>query len=569
MPLPRTADMFGDATGSVEITERFESYKAELSKSAQNPLPAPGQPSIEGSPASELAQLQKSLGSDMATKAFSPELLESVRQSLAGIDAGKDILVGSGGQLGGTGGLQAYDLEAPAKLLAPRPTPLRNRIARRHGVGTAHQFKRITGFTGSGTGGLGLIRPGITEQTATNFGPLSGGQNMLRGPKIQYAGDQVSVPYMQYSVSDQVSWAAQFSGQGYQDIRQLSQTSVLYSSMLLEERMILGGRGTASGFSGALAAPTTVAFGTPAAAGAGQTGITGLTTNLYALVTSESVWGESVLSSAANVAITNGQVVTLSAVLPAGATGMKVYLGTGASQPANSAMFFYGRFSNGSTVVQGPVPTTGSTASLVTADSSASATDYDGILSYCTGSQSGYVKNIGAIPNAPSGINGGLNVANPGAEFFTAFASMYDAVKADPDEVLANGNDRKQLSDLLKTSSSSNYQISLINAPGTEGVHDAKVGSLVTGLQNEVTGKMVALTVHPWLPQGTMPIISWTLPLPDSNVSDVFAIYNVQDYMAIEWPVTQFAYETSSYWYGTMVCYAPAWQGAITGITKI
>jgi hypothetical protein len=66
-----------------------------------------------------------------------------------------------------------------------------------------------------------------------------------------------------------------------------------------------------------------------------------------------------------------------------------------------------------------------------------------------------------------------------------------------------------------------------------------------------------------------MPIISWTLPLPDSNISDVFAIYNVQDYMAIEWPVTQFAYETSSYWYGTMVCYAPAWQGAITGITKV
>jgi hypothetical protein len=568
--IPKTGDMFGDADNPLEIAERFEGYKAALTKSAHNPLPTPGVPTLEGQASNPMLELQKSLGSDIVQKALSAELLESVRNSLASADIQKDLLVGTGGALGGTGGLNAYDLEAPAKLLAPRPTPLRNRIARRKGVGTAHQYKRITGFTGTGTGGLSLLRPGITESTQTAFGGVS----YLRGPKISYAGDQASVPYMQFGVSDQVSWAAQFSGQGYQDIRQLSQTSVLYSSMLLEERMLLGGRGTGSGFAGALAAPTPVAFGTPASAAAGQTGITGLTTNLYALVTAESVWGESVLSSVANVAITNGQVVTLSATLPAGATGMKVYLATAASLPgANTAYHFYGRFSGGSTVIQGAVPTTTATAAVVSTngDTSGSALDYDGILTYCTGPNSGYVQNISAISNGASSgaVNGGLNVNNPGAEFFSAFAALYDSVKADPDEVLANGNDRKQLSDLLKTSSSSNYQISLINAPGTEGVHDAHLGSLVTGLQNEVTGKMVNVTVHPWLPQGNMPIISWTLPLPDSNISDVFAVYNVQDYMAIEWPVTQFAYETSSYWYGTMVCYAPAWQGAITGITKI
>jgi hypothetical protein len=571
--IPKTGDMFGDAENPLEIAERFESYKASLTKSAQNPLPTPGIPTLDGQASNPMLDLQKSLGSDIVQKALSPELLESVRNSLMDSQIVKDsqgILVGSGGSLGGTGGLNAYDLEAPAKLLAPRPTPLRNRIARRKGIGTAHQYKRITGFTGTGTGGLSLMRPGITETSTTQFGNI----NYLRGPKISYAGDQASVPYQQFGVSDQVSWAAQFSGQGYQDIRQLSQTSVLYSSMLLEERMLLGGRGTGSGFAGALAAPTAVAFGTPATAGAGQVGITGTTTNLYALVTAESVWGESVLSSVANHAITDGQVVTLSATLPAGATGMKVYLATAASAPgATTAYHFYGRFSGGSTLIQGAVPTTGTTAGTVTTngDTSGSALDYDGILTYCTGANSGYVQNISGVTNPGGGSApvGSLNTSNPGAEFFSAFAALYDSVKADPDEILANGNDRKQLSDLLKTSSSSSYQINLINAPGTEGAHDAQLGALVTGLQNEVTGKMVAVTVHPWLPQGNMPIISWTLPLPDSNISDVFAVYNVQDYMAIEWPVTQFAYETSSYWYGTMVCYAPAWQGAITGITKV
>jgi hypothetical protein len=576
MPIPKTGDMFNDAGSSLEIAERFEAYKASLTKSAQNPLPTPGVPTLDGQATNPLLELQKSLGSDIVQKALSPELLESVRNSLAGTDVAKDIYAGgastpgysgAANALAGTGGLQAYDLEAPAKLLAPRPTPLRNRIARRKGVGTAHQYKRITGFTGSGTGGLSLMRPGITEASTTQFGAI----NYLRGPKISYAGDQASVPYMQYGVSDQVSWAAQFSGQGYQDIRQLSQTSVLWSSMLLEERMLLGGRGTGAGFAGALAAPTGVlAPMTSGAAAAGYAPITGYTTNVYVRVTAESVWGDSVPAAPITVAGAASSYVPVTAVLPAQATGMKVYVGTGASDPGVAGSFFVGRVSNGGTpvIIQGALPTTGSVPSAT--DTSASATDYDGILTYCMGPNSGYVKNIGAIPNQPtSGINGGLNVANPGAEFFSAFAALYDSVKADPDEVLANGNDRKQLSDLLKTSSSSNYQISLINAPGTEGVHDAHLGSLVTGLQNEVTGKMVSVTVHPWLPQGNMPIISWTLPLPDSNISDVFAVYNVQDYMAIEWPVTQFAYETSSYWSGTMVCYAPAWQGCITGITKV
>ncbi|HEX4394181.1 MAG TPA: hypothetical protein VH084_21975 [Mycobacterium sp.] len=565
--IPKTGDMFGDAENPLEIAERFESYKASLTKSAQNPLPTPGVPTLDGQASNPMLDLQKSLGSDIVQKALSAELLESVRNSLATANVGKDthdLLVGSGGALGGTGGLNAYDLEAPAKLLAPRPTPLRNRIARRKGIGTAHQYKRITGFTGTGTGGLSLMRPGITESSTTPFGSI----NYLRGPKISYAGDQASVPYMQFGVSDQVSWAAQFSGQGYQDIRQLSQTSVLYSSMLLEERMLLGGRGTGSGFSGALAAPTGVAAPIAVVGTTGYTAISGYTTSIYVRVTAESVWGESVASSPVTVTGAATSYVSVTATLPAGATGMKVYLGTGASDPGLPGSFFAGRTSGGAFIVQGALPTTGSIPSA--SDSSGSALDYDGILTYCTGSSSGYVKNISAVPNQPTnGINGGLNIANPGAEFFSAFAALYDSVKADPDEVLANGNDRKQLSDLLKTSSSSNYQISLINAPGTEGVHDARLGSLVTGLQNEVTGKMVNVTVHPWLPQGNMPIISWTLPLPDSNISDVFAVYNVQDYMAIEWPVTQFAYETSSYWYGTMVCYAPAWQGAITGITKV
>lgn len=542
MPLPTPADLIGTADPA-ELADRWEDYKDSLSKAA----PIDPMDMAFGPPTSEIAALEKALGSDVVQKALGADVVQSVQSQLQRPEIQKDLTL----TYPVSSGLVAFDLEAPSKKLFPRMTPLRNRIVRRKGIGTAHRFKKITGITGSGTAGLGLIRPGITDASTEQFGNI----NYLRGPKIEYAGADVSVPYKQFSMSDSVPWSAQFSGQGFEDIRQLSQTSVLYASMLAEERLILGGRGVGSGFAGALTAPTAVALGTPRAPAAGETGLSGVTTNIYVKVTAESVWGESVLSATANVAVSNGQVVDLTVTLPAGATGVRVYVGTGASEPADTAKWYLLRSGHGGAVIQGALPTSGTPASSVTADTSAAATDYDGLLTYCTGPDAGYVNRINSV----------LSGANPGAEFFTAFEALWESVKADPDEVLANGSDRKQLSDLLKTSNSSNYRITIANSPDA---HTAQLGALVNGLQNEVTGKMVDVTVHPWLPQGNMPIISWTLPIPDTQVSEVFAMFNVQDYMSVQWPVSQFAYEVSSYWYGTMINYAPAWCGAVTGIKK-
>ncbi len=175
----------------------------------------------------------------------------------------------------------AFDLEAPAKLLTPRPTPLRNRIPRKKGVGTSHRVKRILGYTGTGTGGQGNIWPGITETTQNNFAP--GAANPLyleRGPQISYTADDLILPYNSYSLSDQVSFDANFSGMGYEDLRQLSSTSTLYATMLMEERMMLMARGTASGYSGAIAAPTALVASSPAATGS-QTALAAATYYIY------------------------------------------------------------------------------------------------------------------------------------------------------------------------------------------------------------------------------------------------------------------------------------------------
>jgi hypothetical protein len=512
---------------------------------------------IAQGPGSAMAELEKAASNPALAKAIGSDVLASLQQQvMASREIVKDITIGDGISTGspiGTG-LVPFDLEAPAKYLAPRPTPLRNKLPREKGQGTARRFKRITGITGSGTGGVGSFHPGISEATQNNFAPPGGGNALYlnRGAKIAYAGDDKIVPYFEFGVSDSVTFAAQYAGQGFQDVRALSAQSLLYSSMLLEERMLLMGRGTNSAFVGALAAPAiTITLRAPAT---GETAITGATTTLWVKATSDAGdFGQSVLSSIASVSASAGTVadvkITSSVV---GALGYRAYVGTGSGAPADSALWYDGRTGSRTYTIEGALPTSGTAASTVAADTSAYANGYDGIMPTVLGANSGYVKDI----------NGTFNSTSPGSEFQTCFASLYQAVKADPDEILMNGTDRKNLSELLKNSSSNNYRLTLTQ----DEIGNAVMGSVITAIQNEVTGKVVPMTVHPWMPQGNTAVLSYSLPIPDSQVSNVWSVVNVQDYMGINWPVIDFQYQMSSYWQGTFVCYAPAWNGAINGI---
>jgi hypothetical protein len=555
---PKAADLFSDATPK-EAAERFEEYSSELSKSLSRASHTPGQ-APQADPISTLEALaaNKSLTGD-AMNGLNTAL---AAQRMAMQDIQKEITLTSPLSTS----FAAFDLEAPAKLLTPRPTPLRNRIPRKKGVGTSHRVKRITGYTGTGTGGQGQIWPGISESTQNNFaGGGSTPLELIRGPQISYTADDLILPYNSYSLSDQVSFDANFSGMGYEDLRQLSSTSTLYATMLMEERMMLMARGTASGYSGTIAAPT-FALTSPVAA-SGQTALAA--TTYYVNVTSDAGisangFGESILGTEANTAVASGDVLAITVSTPVtGALGYNIYVGT-ATGAANltyqgtlkgtGTFYVQGALASGLTGNNAPYTTTGAAATRATSNTSAFSTGYDGILPTVLGPNSGY----------NNAINSTLSTSNPGAEFQTVFANLYQNVKGDPDVVLMNGNDRKQLSDAIKNGSTANYRL-VINNPGESGT---TYGSIVTGLQNEVTGKAVDIMVHPWLNSGVAPVLSWTLPIPDTQVSDVWANFLVQDYMGIQWPVTQFTYDFSTYFRGTFFCTAPAWNGAVSGIVS-
>lgn len=550
--MPRATDLFGDVS-PVEAAQRHEEYLATLDKSLSNVSTVPGV-APKADPVSALEALA-------TNKSLAPDAMAGLQNALAAQrvamqDIQKEITTTSPLSTS----FAAFDLEAPAKMLTPRPTPLRNRIPRKKGVGTSHRVKRILGYTGTGTGGVGNIWPGVTESTTNSFGSLS----LERGPQISYAADDLVLPYNSYSLSDSVSFDANFSGLGYQDLRQLSSTSTLYATMLMEERMMLFARGTASGYSGALAQVTGVSAASPVAA-TGQTALASGT--YYAVVTADAGisgngFGESIASAIVTETVNTGDVLELTWTAVSGALGYNIYVGT----TTGLANLVYQGTVKGATkaVINGAgttsllannfaFTTTGAAASRATADTSAYATGYDGILPT--------VLNP-AISGAINNINSTFSTANPGVEFQNVFAQMYQNVKADPDLVLLNGNDRKQLSDAIKNASTANYRLT-ISEPGKDGV---TYGSIVTGLQNEVTGKAVDLMVHPWLNQGIAPVLSFTLPIPDTEVSDVWANFMVQDYMGIQWPVVQFSYDFSTYFRGTFFCTAPAWNGVVSGI---
>ncbi len=598
--IPKAEDLFGGAgrLSKAELARRWDEYVDVLNKTDDRVLgrtdwqtKAPHRSgerldlSAGGAPArTPLDMLTKAISGPELAKSMSAEalgqlttLLESAKAEIP--DLVKDLTTTSPLSTG----LVVFDLETGAKLLTPKPTPLRNTIPREQGYGLAHRFKRITGFTGTGTGGVGVIRPGIADTTQTRF-DASGSTNALwfnRGGKIAYAGDETVAPYIQFSASDEVNWSAQYSSRGFQDLRALSRQALIWASMLLEERILLYGRGTQSPYSGTLAAPTGVS-GTARAAVAGEIGVSGVTTNVFVRVVAEmGDFGVSQASAATGaVATTNGQVVDVTYTLPAGATGARMFVSTGAADPGDASRWLYvftnlpaglsgGRSGYNKITIQGALPISGTVPTawpntipggaainLTTTDGGSAVTnEYDGVLAYCTGANAGSTVKI----------NTTFDKTNPGVEYQNAFIAMYEAVKASPDRILFSGSDRKQLSDAVKGSANSNYGIRLMQ----DDITGVTLGTVAASILNEVTGDEVNIQVHPWLPQGNSLILSDTLPIPDTSVDSVFKVFNVQDLMGIDWPVNQFTFDASSYWFGNMVCYAPAWLASVVGIQRV
>ena len=585
----KTMELFDGTTSPAEAAAKLETFKGLLDDSAREQQ-ARARAGISWAPHSERAggwivpeATKTSQAFDEIAKALGADVVESLRAQLDASDINKDISLTSPLSTG----LIPYDLEAPAKFLAPVQTPLRNRIPRIKGQGTTRRYKRITGISGSGTGGVANLSPFINDSSTISAGSLT----LRRGPKISYAADDRTATYKQMGLSDLVTWSAEFAGLGFTDPRQLSQTALLMASMLADERILLAGRGTDAGvYVGAMATPSTAnvtltvrTAGTSPA----EVGNSANITTLYVRVAGEGMFGESIASAevtTGGLSAVTGKVVdvTMSGAF-VNATGFKIYVGT-ATGLANQ--FFAGRTGCwGGTSGQGTAAFTiqftgggtggciNSGANGLAAESASTADGFDGIqTTQLDPTQSGAIYSVG----------GKLSTTSIGAELQNVFSALYNGVapgngftgvnaavgaqgvKANPDIVWAAGQDRKQLSATFLGGGSGNPTF-FMNVPQTDSAN-MRMGQVVTGILNETTGKEVSLAVHPYLAQGTMLVLSESLPIPDSQVPAPFAYALPQDYLAINWPVIQHTYDLGSYWFGALINYAPSFSGAVTNI---
>jgi hypothetical protein len=567
---PRIDDLFGGVAVDQRV-ERFEQFKSVLAACQQKSYAAASRGEVvfakgEGIVKTGVADTSntiESLRSEMTTKAMAPEQIAQVSQALETLaELNKDWTLSN--PLGaptstGSTGLVPYDLDPALALLVPRSFILRNSISRIGGQGTAKEFRRITGVSNSNTGGVANLSTFFSSASAgVQFGGTNGSAPTLQRPsKISYAADRKVFSYVEQGVSDEVNMNAQFQAQGYTDLRQLSHTSLIWAHMLGEERNLLNGRGNTSGgnvgyakdtSTGALAVPVVGNFTKAAATTSGGT-LVGGTDTLYYKITYSSSAGETAATAEGSQAVTgsnNSVTITAPTSLPAAVIAWNVYSGTST-----------GVYTSKTTVVGNTTTILSAGSGSFTAPSSAadsSAVGYDGLIAaYTDTSAAGYVKRL----------NGTLSTTEPGAEFQDAFASLYASVIGDADTILTSGSVRRALAKAIQQSggTATGYRI---NYDGGDGVN---IGSVVTGLANETTGKMVDLVAHPYMPAGVALVWQKTLPFPDSGVAETTQVANVQDMMVIEWPTIQMSYDVSSYQIGTLLHRAPAWSGAITGIT--
>jgi len=547
---PSIDDLFGGLPAEQRV-ERFEAYKSALSAVHTNTLTAHRRGELSFSPstgitktASAATRTEEAL-TDLS-KVVSGDQLAAVTSALAGIqDVSKNITLTSplNNTISGISGLVPYDLDPVLSLLIPKELYLRNSTARIKAQGQALEFRRITGLSNAGVGGVANLSSFFNSNSAsTSFN----GVTLNRPTQITYAADKIVKSFVEQGLSDSVALQAEFAGQGYTDLRQLSHTSLIWSHFLAEERNMMNSCSTAL---------STTGLTFTAAADATGTGITVGTSGTTVQVTLSSAYGETAPLAAGTITTVSGQgvKVTFTGTIPAGCVGINIYATT--TTPA---------------VFKASTPSTASgVTGLAFASSSAAASGDNSYNTYAAGANSGtgydgFVNTFLTLGGYQSALNNTVASQSTADDFLqAAFVSLFNSTMGDPDVVITTAAVRRALAKAIQTSAStSSYRLNY--ETGKDGI---VLGSLVQAVQNQATGKMVDLVTHRFAPAGVALIHTKQLPFPDSGVAQTVEAHNVVDSMIIEWPQIGFSYDISSYTYGALAFRAPAWSGIVTGIT--
>jgi len=470
-------------------------------------------------------------------------------------------------------GITAYDLEAPAKQLYPRITPLRNEIPRTSGKGGIQAaWRAVTGIN-----------------TVLASSPYVSGGN--RSGVITSTTADYTAAYKGLGLEDSVTFEADYASENFQDVKALAVEGLLRAMMIAEEKVILGGNNslslantptpslTVANTGGTMTGNISYGVGCVALTFEGYlassltTGVVQSYTRTNADASTDSISGGTALPSTqanvANACTANTGTLSATVTAVAGAVGYAWFWG------ANSGNLALGAITTINSVLITTTTATSTALSpgiinfqaLAAANKSTNSLAFDGLLTMASQSSLNSYQAVMATGTAGTGTALTSDGAGGITEIDTALKSFWDNYRLSPDTLWVNSQEMNNIGKKILAGASNAAQRFVFNAD--QGVLGG--GIMVRSYLNKFGmdgAQELKIRLHPNLPPGTMLFTTARLPYPLSNVTNVMQMRMRRDYYQIEWPLVTRKYQYGVYEDGVLQHYFPPSLGVITNIAN-
>ena len=490
---------------------------------------------------------------------------------------GNSTLRKAGGGISTSLGVVNYDLEPGAKKLFPwykELTPFRNMIPRVKGDGdTATRWKAFTGINTNN------MKGGVSEGN--------------RGGVIAATAQSYVAPYVTLGLENFVTFESDMAAEGFSEDMKADAMLFLMLAMWrdIEEPMLIGGNGSMAIGVAPTASLVAGTGGSMASAAAASVVVVGLTMDGWinanrtnALVPNSNTstlvqttitkinadgsvdtlqGGCGIQSASATVNQSNSGTgsITFSTTAQAGAVAYAVFVGATAGTERLAMIT-----TNLTGVLTSFPSATQPLSSLDGLDHSADLNyQFDGLLTLGQKSgNNGYVKSLtvstpGTAPTLTSDGAGGVYELN------NAFQTMFDTYRLSVDHLWVSSQERRSISKIVLANGGAPLVRLTMDTPEKQG--GVRGGMIVTEVTNPVTGEVIPLSVHPFLPPGTILGTCSRLPytLPDVPGSP-FRIKFQQEYNGREWPLRTRKWEYGVYLRQLLQHYVPPSLMVIQGV---
>jgi hypothetical protein len=218
-----------------------------------------------------------------------------------------------------------------------------------------------------------------------------------------------------------------------------------------------------------------------------------------------------------------------------------------------------------STTITAVASGTQTAASLGTADNSANALAFDGLITQAVKAGSG--SYVYTMPQGAAGTGTPLTADGSGGivEIDLVLKYMWDNYRLSPDTMWVSSQEALNISKKIVTGAAASAQRFVFD------VSQDFIGGgiMVRSYLNRFSmqgGSTVDIRVHPNMPAGTLLLTSKALPYPLAGVGNVIQIRTRQDYYQIEWPLRSRRYEYGVYADQVLQHYFPPSMALITNI---